>query len=109
MITLTVSFKRDEANVGMVAQVVQLLAKLETQSPAMDPVVAAQSTIKEEPVKAPRAKRVYTEAEKQAIRERLAAGRAEAEIRPPGERRYRLLSSWSSSPAYRTPDNRARR
>ncbi len=80
MITLTVSFKPDEANVGMVAQVVQLLAKLEAQSPTMDPVVTAQSTTKEEPVKTPRAKRVYTEAEKQAIRERLAAGRAKAAL-----------------------------
>ena len=80
MKTLTVSFKPDDANVGMFAQVVQLLAKLETQSPAIDPVVIAQSTTKGEPVKAPRAKRVYTEAEKQAIRERLAAGRAKAAL-----------------------------
>ncbi len=80
MFTLTVSFKPDEANVAVIAQVVQLLAKLEAQSPAMDPVVTAQPTIKEDVVKTPRAKRVYTEAEKQAIRERLAAGRAKAAL-----------------------------
>ena len=37
MFTLTVSFKPDDANVGVIAQVVQLLAKLETQAPAKDP------------------------------------------------------------------------
>ncbi len=82
MITLTVSFKPDEANVGMIAQVVHLLANLEAQSPAMDPATIAMPT-QEEPVKAPRAKRVYTVAEKQAIRERLAVGSVKAEIRAP--------------------------
>ncbi len=84
MFTLTVSLKPDEANVEMIAQVVQLLAKLETQSPAMDPVepVARPALVVDTlvPVKAPRAKRVYTDAQKQAIRERLAAGRAKAAL-----------------------------
>ncbi len=81
MFTLTVSFKPDETNVGVIAQVAQLLAQLETQAPTVAPVEpVAQPTTKGEPVKAPRAKRVYTEAEKQAIRERLAAGRAKAAL-----------------------------
>ncbi len=84
MFTLTISVKPDEANVAVIAQVAQLLAKLEAQSPAMDPAepVARPALVVDAvvPVKAPRAKRVYTEAEKQAIRERLAAGRAKAAL-----------------------------
>ncbi len=75
MINLTVSFLPDEANVGIITQVAQWLPEPETQTPAMDPVVTAQPVRNDEPAKAPRAKRVYTEVEKPAARERLAAGR----------------------------------
>jgi hypothetical protein len=79
MITITVSFKPDGSSAEVIAQVTRLLAGLETQGSAVAPVATVEAT---EPVKvkASRPKRVLTEAERQAIRDRFAAGKAKAAL-----------------------------
>ena len=79
MITITVSFEPDGSSAEVIAQVTRLLAGLETQVPGVAPVATVEIA---EPVKikASRPKRVLTEAERQAIRDRFAAGKAKAAL-----------------------------
>jgi hypothetical protein len=66
----TVSFEFQGSDTEVVAEIVAFIAKLDPSATVAEPAK----------VRAPRPKRVLTEAERQAIRERFAAGKAKAAL-----------------------------
>ncbi|HSG42429.1 MAG TPA: hypothetical protein VLA72_04670, partial [Anaerolineales bacterium] len=79
MITLTVSFNPNDANAEIFAQVVRLLAGIESGQSSATISNDESNTAETKKVKKPRKKRVYTDKQKAEFRAQMVAGREEKE------------------------------